>query len=452
MSCMSIYSDNPKLSWIINKNPETGMIVKKARRGKLFGWYSKDNKQYNIYFHDAIDEISFGKTQDSEFEYIDSTRYSSPLFIGIACQSFLHSVMNNLNEELDTEEYYSRITIPTIEIKSINKVKSIFEYFKDYSIRAEVINHDRDFPNYNIYSLTIESKNKSIHELINLIYLLSYIITAINHIFINIDDGIISRLVKASNILKSPYYIKYIIKAYYIKNKVAFDKIKDEINKSTLEGERLSIKNETNKYSRKDELRKEIPNNYSIVDFGCGEGEYLDLSRQIEDRNYYAIDKDESCRNTVTRLAKRKDYNNVMVLESLEDFFFIFDVAKDIAIKSEKEKDTKDNLNNENFILLMTEVFEHNDLEYNTKVLKQFISMKECKKILITTPNRDFNQFYNLKENEKRHEDHKFEMNKEEIESYFSNLLKNTNMNYKIENLGDEVNNIATTIKIIIYR
>ncbi len=46
MAFMQIGSTNPKFSFILKKNPESGMIVRSVREGHLFGYYSGDNKTH----------------------------------------------------------------------------------------------------------------------------------------------------------------------------------------------------------------------------------------------------------------------------------------------------------------------------------------------------------------------------------------------------------------------
>jgi hypothetical protein len=53
---MQIKSNNPNFSFIIRKNPSSGMIIEAVRKGYLFGWYTGENT-YNLYFKDSPNEI-----------------------------------------------------------------------------------------------------------------------------------------------------------------------------------------------------------------------------------------------------------------------------------------------------------------------------------------------------------------------------------------------------------
>lgn len=45
-----IKSKNPKLSFIINKNPNTGMKVKSLRKGTIFNWYDEEGSNITYLF------------------------------------------------------------------------------------------------------------------------------------------------------------------------------------------------------------------------------------------------------------------------------------------------------------------------------------------------------------------------------------------------------------------
>ena len=48
------------LSYIIFKNPNSGVVLKSIRKGVAYGFYPKDQKdKYVIYFRDNCEEISY---------------------------------------------------------------------------------------------------------------------------------------------------------------------------------------------------------------------------------------------------------------------------------------------------------------------------------------------------------------------------------------------------------
>ena len=81
MAFLQLRSTNPNFSFLLKKNPASSMIAKELRKGVLFGYYSDAGQTFNAYFRDAFNEISYPEYKDQEFEYVNSTRYSSAQFV-----------------------------------------------------------------------------------------------------------------------------------------------------------------------------------------------------------------------------------------------------------------------------------------------------------------------------------------------------------------------------------
>ncbi len=69
--------------------------------------------------------------------------------------------------------------------------------------------------------------------------------------------------------------------------------------------------------------------------------------------------------------------------------------------------------------------------------------------MVITTPNQEFNKFYELDE-ELRHDDHKWEFGKEEFRNWISGILEKEEISY-VE-IGDNVDGLSTTQGVIVKR
>lgn len=130
MGFIKLHSSNPKLSFVIKKNPNSGMVMRKyvipssfaffppslplsfffiiyfftnfiyfsyfflrVRKGTVFGWYSQEDT-YNIFFEDSLTETSFNS---GDYEYVPlqslSTSLLLPLspflFVSFSCFLFL---------------------------------------------------------------------------------------------------------------------------------------------------------------------------------------------------------------------------------------------------------------------------------------------------------------------------------------------------------------------------
>src|SRR5208283_3610542 len=99
MAFLQIQSNNPQLSFLLRKNPQSGMLARELKQGTLFGWFSgKGDTTYNAYFRDAPNSVSYKAHPDQDFEYIDTSRYSSPQFVLNANSDLFHHVFSKTQE------------------------------------------------------------------------------------------------------------------------------------------------------------------------------------------------------------------------------------------------------------------------------------------------------------------------------------------------------------------
>lgn len=97
---------------------------------------------------------------------------------------------------------------------------------------------------------------------------------------------------------------------------------------------------------------------------------------------------------------------------------------------------------------------EHIELEQVSEIMTRLYSLfkkNNSIKLITTTPNRDFNCNY-FDDKQFRHDDHKFEFTKEEFKTFMNNaemIFNEFNDDCKINtifhDIGDSVNNVATT-------
>jgi hypothetical protein len=98
--------------------------------------------------------------------------------------------------------------------------------------------------------------------------------------------------------------------------------------------------------------------------------------------------------------------------------------------------------------VLLTEVIEHNTLDEAKTLIKQALEYP-VNKMIITSPNVEFNQFYNM-EKQFRHEDHVFEPTTTEFRDMIAECTAGKNCNVEYFYLGDSINGIQPTQGCII--
>jgi SAM-dependent methyltransferase len=142
----------------------------------------------------------------------------------------------------------------------------------------------------------------------------------------------------------------------------------------------------------------------NVVDFGCGELIYAKkiLPKLKDGLKYFAIDVDEDVAAHVSKIEYR--FKNEIIYSN--------DIPNDL---------------NENFEVIMTEVLEHVGIEEGKKIIETFLSNPFCKKIIVTTPNKDFNIHYLMKDDEVRRYDHVEELTGGELLKFVGNIFFKTN-------------------------
>jgi len=110
-----IYSENPNLLSIINKNPSSnfGMFLKKFENGVILGHCLSEN-DYMVSFHEGV-KNSFQQDGQSD---IDFMQFCSPkVLLGTINTLFSELIGKDVvKNELDIDEFLTTITIPSLYI------------------------------------------------------------------------------------------------------------------------------------------------------------------------------------------------------------------------------------------------------------------------------------------------------------------------------------------------
>jgi 2-polyprenyl-3-methyl-5-hydroxy-6-metoxy-1,4-benzoquinol methylase len=149
----------------------------------------------------------------------------------------------------------------------------------------------------------------------------------------------------------------------------------------------------------------------SVLDIGCGPGKYMKVSKATK---YIGVDINDN----VLQKAKAKAEHLKVEASFYTDWV--------IALEQLTEPTT----------VLLIEFIEHVEKHYAMLILEKLCLNDNVKQILISTPNKDFNKYFNLGPNEVRYEDHIYEMTQQEF----------TRLPGKDINWGDSVDNCPMTL------
>lgn len=429
MSIVQLKSENKDFSYIISKNPETGMVSKTLRQGLLFGYFSEgDPTSYNIYFKDGKDEVSFPSYEGEEFEYLNVSRYNSAFFVVSAIDTLLRSAFKS--DEYQTPDggkkdeggVENTFFINMILVKNDRYISAFEDYFPDYKVDAEAVSGKN-------YRIKITTKN-SIFELLNFASLFGMFNSIVNNEPIFIQDDNIEKFINCMNAVNAPYFLRYLFKIRFIKGMKSFRKFKEKLD--SYQGKELSFTFGDTWQARQMSIEDRLSFDKPILDVGCGEGKYITrFNRYMKGFNYYAIDIDPEERAKAEKRVFHKRLKNVHFFESIQKF-----------IDSENSSDDK-------IDVICTEVVEHMPVE-DAEVLMSKILSLNIGTLIVTTPDVRFNQNYFM--TGMRHDDHDWEPTRQEFEDFVSRCLIGVEDKYTVEwfPIGDEVDGITPSQGIII--
>lgn len=439
MSVLQLKSDNEFLSFIISKNPETGLSAKSLRKGVVFGYFTEgDNSSYNIFFKDGSDEVSFPSYEGEEFEYLNATRYNSASFIVSAIDEMFRSAFKSnefktpSGDMKDEGGSSSSFFINMINIKNERYIKAFEDYFPEYKVEAELISGT----NYQIKITT----QKSIFELLNFVSLFGIFNAIVNNEPNFIGDDNIAKYIRCMNVIDAPYFLRYLFKIRFIKGMNTFTReikdfgiVSEELSKSRNKDIKMTFGDTWQARQMAIEERLEFKNN--ILDVGCGEGKYITrFNRYMKSLQYFAVDIDDEVRSDAERRVKNKGMKNVKFYKSVVEFWSSDDYPKN-------QTDRLD--------VICTEVIEHMPIE-DSKVLISDILSLPINTLIVTTPDARFNVNYFMQG--MRHDDHDWEPTKQEFEDFMKDCFKEVKKEYTMEwfGIGDIVDGITPSQGVIV--
>lgn len=160
----------------------------------------------------------------------------------------------------------------------------------------------------------------------------------------------------------------------------------------------------------------------SIVDFGSGEGKLSELLGFIEGvQKVLAVEPSQSATlKALRRFDKVKDRDKFVVPETLWGSLFYYDERL-------KNRD----------VIVLCEVIEHIDESRLPKVMDTLLDDYQPGALVITTPNRDYNEVYEM-EDTLRHNDHRFEWTRAEFLKWCNDRNHQNQYDLQFAGIGEE--------------
>ncbi|MDU1891093.1 MAG: hypothetical protein E6767_10410 [Dysgonomonas sp.] len=422
---LKIRSNNNRLLDILYKNPDTdnGLYFKSLKNGQVVGNAVNAN-YYEVIFQDT--KYSYLPEESNQ---IDFQSHCSPLAVLHICNELFGHILKSKDEfvakniqwlgitqgEADTEA--CTIEVPSFYIDSTWFRNGSFlpaRYFEGVKVEQQT---------NRIFKLTISAK--SIFEAINLLALVSLFTHVTNDygMFTYIDDLLAQKYGRIlTNIDNVPYFVFYLFIMKAVKSERQFNELKPLFEKHLeSNGLKANLVMQGTYLQRINYITQQLELDIPILDIGCGEFKYYKkMMAKGFVASYHAVDQDPQFERMSVNIARRYEEDNLIFYNSLDEF------------------DSESLVN-----ILLTEVIEHNPIEVARELIAKALSYN-FNKIIITTPNVEFNQFYNMN-SEMRHDDHYFELTRDEFKSLIEECTKDMKLNIEYFQLGDSLNGIQPT-------
>ncbi|MFD2330171.1 class I SAM-dependent methyltransferase [Cohnella sp. GCM10020058] len=418
MAIVQLKSSHPQFTFLIRKNPSAGMQLRQVRQGMTYGWYS-DDSTYNVYFKDADNDISYKNQEDESFEYLNVSRYNTPLFPLNAINEFFAAPFKK-HDECDEEGCEHVFFINMIHIDRLRYIDFFEKHLTDYSFTLEHRAHKS-------FALTIRTR-KSLYGLLHVASVLCLFLSMFGDEQIDISDAVLDKYVPSLNVIDAPFFIRSLFARNFLHSRERFKKYKADVERTERYAIELGFGGTA--MQRRSFIAGVLPFDKPILDIGCGEGFYaIPFAGKLESV-YYAVDINEELLDAVARKAAAKQIENIATFQSLEHFLETY--------------------NGEKVDVILTEVVEHMSLEEAAVLIRQIGTEVDLDRLIVTTPNADFNRYYEL--DGFRHDDHKWELGQAAFRRWFADTVSGLPLDCEFVEIGDRVDGMHTTQGVIVRR
>lgn len=419
MAIVQVRSTNPHFSFLIRKNPQSGMTLRSIRKGMAHGWYS-DPQTYHVYFRDADNEVSYKQHQEEQFEYLNVSRYNTPLFPLNALGEFFSAPLK-AKDERDTDGYTHEVLIPMIHIEQLRYVEQFEKHLKTMTFNAVHQAHKS-------YALTITAQS-SLYELLHATSVLCLFLAMVGKEFLDVSDSLLDKYIRSVQVIDPPFYIRSLFVRAFLSSRARFAAYREALERTDRYSIRFAYGGTG--LQRRTHIASLLAFDKSILDVGCGEGFYaLAFAPKIEG-SYYAVDIDPERLETVKRRAEEKELEQIVAFDSLAQFL--------------------DSYNGERVDVILTEVIEHMPQEEAKELIHRICRDIVFDRFVVTTPNADFNRYYEL--SAFRHEEHQWEMGETEFQRWLEDVLEplqGLGLTKTIVAIGDSVDGTHTTQGVVL--
>lgn len=404
-----------------------GVTLLHNKNGYIIGHVISEN-QYDILFQDT--KYSYNENMSN---MLDQQSLSNSKIVLDINNGLFNNLLKPIEEVFDTVNLHANKTYREIDTKEcVVEISNVFidsSWVKDDNfLLCKYFPHIINFKKISGNQYKFDIKADSVVEAINLLSFVFLMITVTNEQPYFLADALVKKYIRIlSNIKNLPYFVVYLFKVRVLFSPTLFNSNKELLEKLIPNLTLTMHNNHTHKVDYISELFKDDSND--ILDFGCGELKYFKKLGSLlkgDTRNYFAVD-----------LEDYTDYLNKLA----EKYKFVTSFNNNIRDVKLTKPTT----------VICSEVIEHMNLDKAKIELEYLLSNVLIDKIIITTPNKEFNEHY-MMGRDMRHDDHQIEMADIEFQQFISTMDNIDKFDISHSGLGDTIEGVQPTSLVILKR
>jgi hypothetical protein len=102
-------------------------------------------------------------------------------------------------------------------------------------------------------------------------------------------------------------------------------------------------------------------------------------------------------------------------------------------------------------VMILCEVIEHVDEHRLNRVMKTIVTEYQPGVLIVTTPNREYNEVYRMNQQEMRHGDHRFEWSRSEFQERCEQWIVEAPYSVALKGIGEEVEGFGQPTQMAIF-
>ncbi|MCP1182506.1 3' terminal RNA ribose 2'-O-methyltransferase Hen1 [Paenibacillus sp. 1781tsa1] len=180
-----------------------------------------------------------------------------------------------------------------------------------------------------------------------------------------------------------------------------------------------------------------LPVKRSIVDMGAGEGKLSARLAHISGvESILAVEPSGQSRlRAMERFAKLEGRSEVVAIpEPIIGSLFYFD----------------EQMQNQD-VMILCEVIEHIEEYRLNRIMDTIMNEYQPEVLLVTTPNKEYNEVYAMEQESFRHHDHRFEWTRAELASRCEEWTQRGSYGYEIKGIGEHVEGYGQPTQLVIF-